>query len=804
MADENSRMHSSASSSNAGEIVHYFNSKNAKIVAVFLVIGFVIYHGIIHMAYGIDSCKWLLSDGRLQGYLVWQPYGCMMHTYSDIDSKRCMRYIAYWGGKNHIVFLGDSRIRQLYYEMVKHFNPDDPLMDTKAHGHLKFSDEQLKLTVEFLWQPVVNSSMMEVYESWVKGLPEKRPKVIVTGSATWSIKESNASLNALLSYKDSLAKLVPNFDRLAPTTKVLWMLQDPIVPDKLEEARRAITNEQIDLYNKAAMEILRSSLVQIWSSSRLVSQGYNQDCEDGIHIGKVALKYDTQILFNMYCNDHMNFEDGTCCSSAESVTTLQIVTLSIFTVFIILAISMIIYRCKMKKRKLALHRPLEEGNNADKKITCDQDKRTLFELATTLAKLGLVMVYFFLCDRTNFFMKENKYYSNLNFFLPFAYVFALGLFFTEETSQTKVLHRDQTDEWKGWMQLVILIYHMTGASHRLPIYMHIRLLVTSYLFLTGFGHFTYFWHFGDYGFTRLFQVLFRLNLLVVVLCLTMNRPYQFYYFVPLVSFWFLVVYVTMSTFPRVTSTEVTPLHYLYVVLKFVGLFGVVTILYMSEVFFEKIFVTRPWKALFVTMDDSIKEWWFRWKIDRYSVGYGMMFAFAYYLLKHYRLIDDNNHGNLFSRSISCAVVFLSIVGLAVFSGFALLCRNKAECNEVHPYLAFLPTLSYVVLRNISGLLRTRYSTFFAWFGKISLELFICQYHIWLAADTHGVLVLVPNYPVLNLIVTSFIFLCVAHEMHTLTWTLAKYAIPSDWRYLVRNLIIFLIILVPIGIHDGMF
>lgn len=84
------------------------------------------------------------------------------------------------------------------------------------------------------------------------------------------------------------------------------------------------------------------------------------------------------------------------------------------------------------------------------------------------------------------------------------------------------------------------------------------------------------------------------------------------------------------------------------------------------------------------------------------------------------------------------------------------------------------------------------------------KLFICQYHIWLAADTHGVLVLIPSYPVLNLIVTSFIFLCVAHEMHYLTRTLAKYAIPNDWKCLIRNAVIFILILIPIGVHDGMF
>uniref|UniRef100_V5HCC7 Putative conserved plasma membrane protein n=2 Tax=Ixodes ricinus TaxID=34613 RepID=V5HCC7_IXORI len=791
------------------EFIHRINAKNCKVVACFVVTGFVVYHGIIHLTYGIDTCKWLLSDGRFQGYHVWQPYGCMLHTYSNAESRMCMRYIAYWGGKNHIVFMGDSRIRQLYRAFVHQVQPSSSLpeedLKENIHHNLKFVDKDLKLTVEFLWNPMVDAAMRASCAHWLSRGSAERPTVLVLGSGTWSIKLSNGSSQAVTEYKANVTQLVPSLDRLANTTRILWLLQDPVVPEKLHPARRMITNELIDGYNEAATHALRYSNVELWSSIRLISEGYHNDQEDGLHTGAFAVNYAIQILTNMYCNDHMNYNDGTCCSSSEPVTMLQIITFSAFGVISILALAMIVHR-HLQLRRARAFRADDVQCLINGSIKQQKTKDSWYILLTNLSKLGLIMGYFFLCDRTNFFMKENKYYTHLNFFLPVAYVFALGLFFTEETQHTQVLHRDQTNEWKGWMQLIILIYHTTGASQVLPIYMHVRVLVTSYLFLTGYGHFTYFWQNGDFGLYRLWQMLFRMNLLVVVLCLSMNRPYQFYYFVPLVSFWFVVVFVTMTSIPQVVaaSAEANPLQYLYIVLKFVGLFSVVTILYMSEVFFEKIFVTRPWKALFVTTDDSIKEWWFRWKIDRYSVASGMLFAFAHYLLKQYRVVDDNHHGNLFSRGLSLTVTLGSLLGLGFYTTFALVCRAKPDCNEIHAYVSFVPIISYIILRNISGLLRTRYSTFFAWFGKISLELFIAQYHIWLAADTHGVLVLVPGYPVLNVIVTSFIFVCISHEIHLLTEKLVVFAIPADWRYMVRNLSIFFLILIPIGIHDGMF
>lgn len=41
------------------------------------------------------------------------------------------------------------------------------------------------------------------------------------------------------------------------------------------------------------------------------------------------------------------------------------------------------------------------------------------------------------------------------------------------------------------------------------------------------------------------------------------------------------------------------------------------LLFFIKVFFSTIFSMRPWKALFVTKDDEIHEWWFRWSLDRY-------------------------------------------------------------------------------------------------------------------------------------------------------------------------------------------
>jgi hypothetical protein len=84
-----------------------------------------------------------------------------------------------------------------------------------------------------------------------------------------------------------------------------------------------------------------------------------------------------------------------------------------------------------------------------------------------------------------------------------------------------------------------------------------------------------------------------------------------------------------------------------------------------------------------------------------------------------------------------------------------------------------------------------------------LQLLIAQYHIWLAADAHGALVLVPNNQVVNIIVITFIFLCISHELHKITAVVADFAVPEEWPLLIRNVLVFLCCLVVLGYAKGL-
>ncbi|CAF1286098.1 unnamed protein product, partial [Didymodactylos carnosus] len=576
----------------------------------------------------------------------------------------------------------------------------------------------------------------------------------------------------------------------------------------------------------------------------------------------------------------------------------------------------------------------------------------------TIVKYSFILLYFYLSDRTDFWMKENLHFTRVAFFLPLTYIGVLGIFFHDKlqqlsplsspfsslsvsptltpttndpsspfssvesstnhdnhetindieirndenmTTTTKfmisqqssssntddlfncILNSEQIDEWKGWMQIVILAYQMTDASGKsIVLAMFVQLLISSYLFLAGYSHFVYYWKTGNYNFLNFLQMLFKYNFLTITLCLIMNRNYQSYYYPPLISFYFIMVYFTMAILPpriHMSTIKDKSIYLVYLFLKLIVLGTLLTTLSLSEFLFEKLFTFKLWNNLFttstitsslaayaqqlhksdlthgglnqlktllthdvnkklsdgekslldylansgcgivgpvtlsgITLDDithnhhfhngttnniyydrngTINDWYHRWNLDRYTILYGMCFAYLLIIIQNYDTYKTV--GGLITmkkkqyqqqyRSIRFISLFciLGLMGSIVYTIILFLCSNKAICDEIHPYIIILPITCYIVLRNVPMFLRKHYSPFFSWFGRISLELFVTQYHIWLVANGHGTLTIIPRMPTLNLIVTTFIFICIAHELHIITNVLTPVFIPNDYK-----------------------
>lgn len=248
----------------------------------------------------------------------------------------------FWGNHHHFVFIGDIRVRTLYQTFVRHLqifssandaedNKSTPFPYDEPIVNLEYVDYKLKLRINYIYAPDV-MFMVNHFNRWQS--IDDPPSFIVAGTTQSQFLNGNITSEMIKTYSMNLSRLLQSIDTLTRQKKVkmLWKLQDPVDEDKLSEQWRNVQNDVIDKYNDAAYTILKYSGVQIWSSAKQIASGLLDEAIDGWHLGKLAAQHDIQVILNMYCNDYMNFNDGSCCSSAEPYTVLQIITYSVFGV----------------------------------------------------------------------------------------------------------------------------------------------------------------------------------------------------------------------------------------------------------------------------------------------------------------------------------------------------------------------------------------------------------------------------------------------------------------------------------------
>ncbi|KAL8927314.1 MAG: hypothetical protein Q9208_002491 [Pyrenodesmia sp. 3 TL-2023] len=624
-----------------------------------------------------------------------------MYEYSRRDIQACLK-------DQRIVYIGDSTVRQLFWATAKKLNAtaaDKDMREAAKHEDLTFNDGNV--AVNFIWDPFLNSSslrreLLSYLDNDLQGdtATGGEAGLITVGGGLWYARHYESDW--LDQYRDSFDYLAPLLGIRRGSPSKLYLSQSgqgrkpahhvyvtPVqVPfyDVLSPSRAsAMTPAKINpmneyLYNASMLKGVKVA----WSHSLMTWGSRYAYEESGLHVIESVSTRRVDVLLNMRCNAKLTLSRGypydkTCCSAYETKNAFR-------------------------KHRTQLFSKSQKHFSLDEFLT----------LCFSVLVLGILSIR----------RSEAK-------LVPGRHVPV-----KEQAADQPFLPRDQTDEWKGWMQFTILIYHYTGASSVLWIYQLVRILVASYLFLTGFGHTVFFHQKQDYSLKRTASVLIRLNLLSCLLPYVMETDYLFYYFAPLVSFWYLVVYLTMRIYQsRNTSTA-------FLVGKIIMSAVMVTLLIRIPGLFEKIFLLLQHTC---HISWNVTEWRFRLQLDGYIVYIGMLAAMFYiktYDILHTQRFPSHNHISLIQHYWSKIRVLAVSLCVAVLPGFWAITRvftDKFKYNGWVPYISPLPIIAFVILRNSNRYFRNFHSSVFAWLGRCSLETFTLQFHIWLAADTKGLL-----------------------------------------------------------------
>merc|ERR1719482_1379587 len=164
------------------------------------------------------------------------------------------------------------------------------------------------------------------------------------------------------------------------------------------------------------------------------------------------------------------------------------------------------------------------------------------------------MGYIYLCDRTTVFSKGPKLVGSSRFWAVNILIVlcALCTLRSSGPGATKPLQRDQTEEWKGWMQLMFILYHYFAEA---PIYNAIRVYIAAYVWMTGFGNFSYYYVKADFTLLRFAQMMWRLNFFVFFVCATMNNEYMLYYICAMHTFFTWMVYLPLYFYHHLNQND---------------------------------------------------------------------------------------------------------------------------------------------------------------------------------------------------------------------------------------------------------
>ncbi len=292
-----------------------------------------------------------------------------------------------------------------------------------------------------------------------------------------------------------------------------------------------------------------------------------------------------------------------------------------------------------------------------------------------------------------------------------------------------------------------------------------------------YGHASYFLTKKVYPMSRLVNLLLRLNVLPLLLSFAMDAPFLGYYFSPLVSAWFLAIWITFWPLNSMNGTWLLPVK--------------CAVVWGGMYYFHAV-DTRIWVFLFdlfkkVGVNWDAREWGFRVALDCWAPLLGVLTA---WVVINWDRVCSALGGPKLGFIIEAGFVrpraafALGSLAFVAWCGIYMSSKDKFDYNTRHPWASLLPILGFTALRNATPGLRRGHSVFFAWVGKISLETFILQFHIWLAMDTRAILVYLPGTGWIwwvNLAIATGIFLWICEAAGKATGEMVDWVVTGGIR-----------------------
>ncbi|KAL7530163.1 hypothetical protein ACHAXR_003342 [Thalassiosira sp. AJA248-18] len=294
------------------------------------------------------------------------------------------------------------------------------------------------------------------------------------------------------------------------------------------------------------------------------------------------------------------------------------------------------------------------------------------------------------------------------------------------TPRVIMLGREQTEEWKGWMQWAFIFYHYYRVYY---VYNEIRVFVSAYVWMTGFGNFLYFDKKGDFSVERFVSMILRINYFPLLLSFCLKVPLELYYVVPLHTTGFVMTMITC--------------YVGYQLERKLGLsyWKSRTIAVALSLLAHILFYETPAKDVLLLFSDEIH---FRFQADKYSAWMGIAGGLLWGKVGEYMQWAHGFENEQRRRIASIAQFSVGVALIAFWYCLFGHIPDKFAYNPVHPYVFVFAVIGWLMIRNCTRYLTECHSTLLEFLGRNTLETYVLQFHLFMSHNVQHIPVIIPG------------------------------------------------------------